>query len=327
MKIDRKRTFDAWALFCHAIRTGSVTGAAAQAGIDGAQASRRLRELEAAVGQPLLDRRHRPLAPTTVGESYFEEMAPLVDSFEAFLSRRVPAVPSLPEKTKKEILVSAFQGYAHEILPPLLNDYMAAHQDISFRIYQEKNLDDLEKGLIDVFETATEINRPTLIRYDIRRMPCILACSPRYIKKYGRPETPDDLIHHIGLERIGTNFPESKGVFYCGRAMRKAAFKQVIYSENSIALRDSAVEGLGIVCDLPIDVMRRQILNGELVQVLPGWHRQAFYRSILIAKKTARKKPYVEDFAQWLMETERLEAFKREMEIFSFLGEASKAYL
>ena len=148
-----------------------------------------------------------------------------------------------------------------------------------------------------------------------------------YIKKYGRPETPDDLIHHIGLERIGTNFPESKGVFYCGRAMRKAAFKQVIYSENSIALRDSAVEGLGIVYDLPIDVMRRQILNGELVQVLPGWHRQAFYRSILIAKKTARKKPYVEDFAQWLMETERLEAFKREMEIFSFLSEASKAYL
>ena len=53
MKIDRKRTFDAWALFCHAIRTGSVTGAAAQAGIDGAQASRRLRELEAAVGQLL----------------------------------------------------------------------------------------------------------------------------------------------------------------------------------------------------------------------------------------------------------------------------------
>lgn len=327
MPKDILHAFDAWAIFCQVIATGSVTQAARDLNMDAGQASRLLRALEAGVGQTLVDRTHRPLSATTFGEELFEEMSPVVRAFEDALQRRFPDGIQKESQADRDIIrISAFQGYAHEILPPLLERYMAEHPNISFAVLQERSLDDLERGTVDVFETANVVNRSTLIRFDTREIPCILACSPEYLRRHGRPEKPEDLALHVGLERIGANFPESKARFFCGRRSVQATFQQVLYSDNSVALRDSAVKGLGIVYDLPVEVMREQILAGDLVQVLPGWHRAAFHRSILISKSAAAQRPEVREFALWLAQTERLESFRRELEVFAFLKQSARSY-
>lgn len=261
-----------------------------------------------------------------MGLELYDEISPAVEAYEAFMRRRFPEAPEAEAAPREVIVISAFQGYAHEILPPLLERYMAAHPNVSFALLQEKSIEDLERGTVDVFETANAVNRDSLIRFDTRRIPCILACSPEYLRRHGAPERPEDLAGHVGLERVGTNFPESKARFFCGARSVQASFRQVIYSDNSIALRDSAVEGLGIVYDLPVEVMRRQILSGELVQVLPGWHRAPFHRSILISRATAERRPEAKAFAIWLAETERLESFRRELEVFTFLKQSPRSY-
>lgn len=267
------------------------------------------------------------MTTTLKGEELFESAAPIADAYDRFLETAFPTDrPASVKPHSVEIAISAFQGYGHECLPPLLQEYMSAHPRVSFRIYQEKSVDDLEKGVLDLFITASVVNRPTLIRYDTRLVPCILACSPGYLKQHGVPKCPEDLKHHIGLERMGANFPVSHGLLFNGRLSYQAQFGQTIFSESSIALRDSAIGGLGIVFDLPVEFMRRQIVEGRLVQVLPGWHRRPFQRSILIARDAAKRRPELERFAEWLADREREESFKREMQTFAVLQESPQNY-
>ena len=180
---------------------------------------------------------------------------------------------------------------------------------------------------MDVLVTASDVQRPGLWREDTRLLPCIMACSPDYLRRYGTPKSPEDLAHHIGLERIGENFPVSRGHLYRNRQSHQARFGQTIYSEDSIGLRDSAVAGIGIVFDLPAEFMLTEILRGELVQVLRGWHRQPFQRSVLLQKEKMKTRPEIAAFAHWLVRREREASFEREFKVFSVLGEEPKNYL
>lgn len=324
--MDRRRDFDTWKLFCSVVRTGSVTRAAIEGGLDPAVVSRHISELEAACGEPLLNRRKRPITTTHKGEEFFEAVVPIVDAYAQFQEKVLPNNASVHRSTREEISISAFQGYGHECLPPLLKEYMAEHPQVSFRIYQEKSIDDLENGAVDIFVTASPVNRKSLLRYDTRLVLCIMACSRAYLAAYGVPKCPDDLRSHVGLERMGENFPVSRGLIFNSRLSHQAQFGQTIYSESSIALRDSAINGLGIVFDLPVEFMQKQILDGTLVQVLPGWHRRPFQRSVLVSKDAVKRRPSLQAFAEWLAEREREASLSRELRIFRALNVSPSEY-
>ena len=278
-----------------------------------------------------MNRNHRPITATAKGEELFETVSPTIDAYETFLQSQFNIAPDSkvlhPNSSQQTVIsISVFQGYGHECLPPLLQQYMQEHPHISFKLFQEKNIAELENGKIDVFISASSVNRPSLKRQETRLLPCILACSPSYLERNGIPLSPEDLSSHIALERIGENFPVSKGLFFKGTLAFQANFGQKIFSESSIALRDSAVAGLGIVFDLPAEFMLQELSQGKLVQVLKGWHRKPFPRSVIISKKNFALRPELREFADWLVVREREESFKREMQIFSVLHENPSDY-
>ncbi len=328
--MDRKRDFDTWKLFARTVRLGSISRAAIELGIDASAASRRLFELEHSVGEALLNRKRRPITTTAKGEELFEVVIPIVDAYENFLSSQfsipVASQSGSNELPQRVISISVYQGYGHECLPPLLQEYMKVHPHISFKLFQEKNIADLESGEVDIFVSASSVYRPLLKRQETRLLPCILACSPLYLERNGTPQTPEDLVKHIALERIGENFPVSKGLIFKANTAFQANFGQKIFSESSIALRDSAVAGLGIVFDLPAEFMLSELRQGKLVQVLRGWHRKPFPRSVIVSKTNVVARPEVKEFADWLTIREREESFKREMQVFSVLKENASDY-
>lgn len=329
--MDRREDFAAWRLFCRVIRTGSLSRAAMELNLAPAAASRMLTDLERSVGEALLNRRRRPMTGTLRGDALFDVVAPIVENFERFCTENLSVAGASasagPADDRYVISISAYQGYGHECLPPLLQEYMKIHPNVSFSLYKEKSIAEVERGEVDVLVTASDVQRPGLWREDTRLLPCIMACSPDYLRRHGTPESPEDLVGHIGLERIGENFPVSRGHLYRNRQSHQARFGQTIYSEDSIGLRDSAVAGIGIVFDLPAEFMITQILRGELVQVLRGWHRQPFQRSVLVQKEKMKTRPEIAAFAHWLVRREREASFEREFKVFSVLGEEPKNYL
>lgn len=320
----RIHEINSWRMFCRVVESGNLTRAAIDLNVDPAFLSRSLKELESELGISLLNRRRRPLVPSAIGEDYYKRIVSIVDQFDAFsssLPRRSNQIS--PERT---IRISAYQGYGHQCLPQLLSEYMHQNPNIAFTVLVEKDVQDLLNNEFDVFVTACVFEHKDILRFDTRRLPCVLACSPGYLKEHGTPYSPHQLQNHIGLIRNGENFPISQCRAFKGKEQISLKFGRTIQSENSMLLRDSAAAGLGIVMDLPAEFMMEQFERGELVQVLAGWHRAPFHRSVLVSKQKFENDPALAKFVRWITRRETEESAKREMRAFVALGQTPSDY-
>jgi DNA-binding transcriptional LysR family regulator len=100
---------------------GSLTAAAAEAHLALAAASRRLRELEAAVGEPLFERHARGLTPTAAGRVFARHGLALLQALEQLGSE----LADLRQGVARHIRLCASTAAINQFLPPLLARYMA----------------------------------------------------------------------------------------------------------------------------------------------------------------------------------------------------------
>lgn len=108
-------------------RTLSMTRAAQALCLSQSAVSRQIRQLEAAVGQPLFLREHRALRLTDAG-------ARLLLSAEAALRAWQDGVAALRDDAARQITVSASIGVIGLWLLPRLGDWQAAHPQLDMRL-------------------------------------------------------------------------------------------------------------------------------------------------------------------------------------------------
>jgi DNA-binding transcriptional LysR family regulator len=100
-----------------------------------------------------------------------------------------------------------------------------------------------------------------------------LFASPEYLARRGIPGSPDDLSQHdllvftAGSHRVGWRLAQ-------GSESRRIEAPARLRINNSFAVRDAAVQGLGIA-QLPIVVANVALASRELTRVLPEWHPPA----------------------------------------------------
>jgi DNA-binding transcriptional LysR family regulator len=108
-------------------RTLSMTRAAQALCLSQSAVSRQIRQLEAAVGQPLFLREHRALRLTDAG-------ARLLLSAEAALRAWQDGVAALRDDAARQITVSASIGVIGLWLLPRLGDWQAAHPQLDMHL-------------------------------------------------------------------------------------------------------------------------------------------------------------------------------------------------
>ena len=114
-------------------RTLSMTRAAQALCLSQSAVSRQIRQLEAAVGQPLFLREHRALRLTDAG-------ARLLLSAEAALRAWQDGVAALRDDAARQITVSASIGVIGLWLLPRLGDWQAAHPQLDMRLLADATL-------------------------------------------------------------------------------------------------------------------------------------------------------------------------------------------
>ncbi len=117
-------------LFDAVVRNGSMTRAAAEAGISQSAVSQSIRQLEEFVQTPLLDRSSRPMGLSEEGEIFHR------NSTEA-LTRLAQAVEGLRRRGRKDgdaVTISCNLGFATYWLMPRLNYFSAAFPDIAVNV-------------------------------------------------------------------------------------------------------------------------------------------------------------------------------------------------
>jgi DNA-binding transcriptional LysR family regulator len=190
-------------VFARVVQAGSFTTAAANLAMPKSTVSRKVSELEERLKARLLQRTTRKLSLTDVGRIYYDYCARIVG--EAEDAER--AVSSLQEVPRGVLRVTAPVNAA--FLAPIVSDFLARYPEVRLELFCTSRAVDLVEERFDLAIRAGALGDSTLIAKSLGRVTWFLVATPAYLKKRGRPRSPEDLAKHdvmffgTGLDAVG----------------------------------------------------------------------------------------------------------------------------
>lgn len=115
------------------VQHGSLSAAAREAHLALAAASRRMRELEDAIGEPLFQRHGRGLLPTAAGRVFARHAVGLLQSLEQMGSE----LADLRQGIATHVRLCASTAAINQFLPPLLAQYARLHEHVRVELEEQ----------------------------------------------------------------------------------------------------------------------------------------------------------------------------------------------
>lgn len=257
------------ALFVQVVRCGSFAEAARRLGLPSNTVSRRVQQLEAQLGTRLLQRSTRKLTLTSAGQAFHERCAGAVDGLvEA--GQEVLTGAGEPAGLVRVAMPADFFDF---FLVEWVADFLAAHPRVRLDFVLSDAKADLIAERIDVAFRGGDVGDVGYIgRQLLPPRGDGLMASPAYLAARGVPGTPADLAGHdcvtVGHPSGRTPWRLTGPDGLAHEVLVTGRFN----ANTAQALRKAAVAGLGIVL-LPSNMTRRDVRDGLLVPVLPGYQR------------------------------------------------------
>lgn len=255
-------------LFAHVIEAGSFSKAAERTGLPKSTLSRRITALEAKLGERLLTRSTRRLAITEFGERILDHAKRLLEETEA-----ASAMALHRQGTPRGVLrVSMPPDFRELDLTPLLLQYAASYPEVRLELDLSPRRVDLLAERFDLAVRAASRlpDDGTLVARKLCEMTNGLYASPAYLKRYGIPASPPDLLDHIGLRLIGGNGEALPWRLARGTETWEGLPNGPLAVNSPGLQRDLAAHGMGIVA-LDQRFAEKMLEQGLLQRVLPEW--------------------------------------------------------
>lgn len=255
-------------LFAHVVAAGSFTRAAELTGLPKATLSRRLVELESALGERLLLRSTRRLVLTEFGAQMLDHARRLQDESEAALALAQHR-QAVPQGTLRVSLPPEFQELS---LVQVAAEFARQYPGVRLELDLSARRVDLVAERFDLaVRAATQLpDDATLVARRIVALGSGLYASGDYLRRRGAPRSPADLPAHTGLVLL-TSAGEPQRWRLARRDERWEGLPLHALAANSIGLLQAlAAQGLGIV-GLSENFARTAVEQGALERVLPGW--------------------------------------------------------
>ncbi len=249
--------------FAKVVELKSFRAAAAALGIPKSTVSRKVAELEDALGARLLERTTRSLRLTDAGRAYHVRISPALDA----LGEAERAVEEQNEKPSGRLRLTMTYEGGQALLGPLLSEYLTAFPDVKLEVeLTDRRVDLVEEGF-DLALRAGALSDSSLIARKLSAPGHLrLYASPEYLRRHGSPRHPRELSEHDCLIMTA----HSSATVWSFRDKRKVLPVKVrVHAEaNSfLVLRDLARGGHGLA-RLPSYFAAEPVQRGELVSVL-----------------------------------------------------------
>ena len=255
-------------LFAHVMGAGSFSRAAERTGLPKSTLSRRISLLEAKLGERLLTRSTRRLNITEFGERILDHAKRLLEETESAL-----AMAQHRQGTPRGVLrISMPPDFVELDLTPLLLQYAASYPEVRLELDLSARRVDLLAERFDLAVRAASRlpDDGTLVAHKLCEMPNGLYASPAYIKRYGLPANPPELLDHIGLRLIGGNGEPLPWRLSRGAEYWEGAPNGPLAANSPGLQRDLAAHGMGIGA-LDDRFANKWVEQGLLTRVLPDW--------------------------------------------------------
>lgn len=254
------------AFFSLLIRAGSLSGAARELDITTPAVSKRLTQMEARLGVPLLHRTTRRIGLTPEGELYLAHARRIladIDDMEQLVSNSLAAPKGL-------LRVNATLGFGRSHIAPLISDFARRYPEVQVQLQLTVNPPPLSE---DAFDVCIRFGEPPDARVIARRIAAnrrLICAAPAYLARFGTPQVPNDLAQHncIGI-RQGD---EAYGIWRLTSGKRTQTVKvrgNLNTNDGEIAVT-WALKGHGILMRAEWDIAK-YLRSGRLRQVLENW--------------------------------------------------------
>jgi DNA-binding transcriptional LysR family regulator len=242
--------------------------AAVDLGMSPSTLSQMIRALETRLGVRLLNRTTRSVALTHAGSRLLARFKPAMDEMDA----AIHDVADLRDSPSGVLRVHASQRPASLFLEPVLGAFHRAYPNILLDLTVDEAVTDIVEAGYDVGIRLGEFIAADMVAVrlsDEQRQ--IAVASPAYLKQYGRPDTPADLLHHrcINWRQPGASGCYSWEFLTNGRWSSVAVKGPLIVSHRELAV-SAAVQGVGIAFWAE-ERLHPLIAEGKLVPLLEDW--------------------------------------------------------
>lgn len=246
------------------VSAGSLSAAAREMGVSTAVVSRKLASLEARLGVRLLNRTTRRIALTDEGARYHEACVRILSEVEE-ADAGIAAGRIQPQGVLRIALPASF---GHKHIAPLVPKFAERYPKIQLLLsLSDRTVNLVEEGY-DIAVRIAELEDSSLAARKLAPNRRVVCASPDYLRKHGRPQTPQDLVRHNCLTttelHMAWEYTDGDGVPGTVRVSGRYA------CDNWTVLRDWAVAGLGVALKSTWDV-RRDLEEGKLVPLLTGY--------------------------------------------------------
>src|SRR5690554_61068 len=254
--------------FFSVLAASAGLGAAARTlGITTPAVSKRLAQMEARLGIPLIIRTTRRIRLTPEGEIYLTHARRIlaeIDDMEQLLAGSEAAPKGL-------LRVNASPGFGRSYIAPLVSRFMLKYPEVQVQLQLSV---DPPAFSSDAFDVCIRFGEPPDGRIMARRLAAnrrLLCAAPAYLARHAAPSTPKDLEKHncIGIQQGD----EAYGVWRLTTEQGGEKKTEVVRVHGTLSTNDGetavnwALDGHGILMRAEWDISR-YLDSGRLVQVL-----------------------------------------------------------
>lgn len=257
--------------FVRVVEAGSFTHAARTLEMPKATITKLIQALEAHIRTKLLHRTTRRVTVTPDGAAYYERAVRLLADIDELDGSMTLSQARMTGRLR----VDMGSAFAVLLLIPALPDFHARYPEIQLDMGVSDKPVDLISENVDCSIRAGKLSDQSLIARRIGELQFMSCAAPSYMERHGAPAHPRDL---EGNHYVVNYFKMRSGgvrpmVLYRGNERYEVNARYIVSVNDGNAYAAAGVAGLGVL-HAPTFLVREQLANGALLEVMPGWRAE-----------------------------------------------------
>ncbi len=291
----------AWRYFIAFAESGHMNDVANRFDLNVSTISRSIRQLEKSLGQSLVKGNTKKLELTETGVTSYRLMKPVIEQFDRVLGE----IHTIEPVVAGVIRLSVAGGFAGTYLLDCLERFNRMYPQVKFNVFSGLKIPALRSGACDLVTVTGRPKDNDVICIYRGTNHYVAVASVDFLKQFNRRiKDPADL---SGLRVFAYSGPEREPTRYLvkNRSQRQLVdFGQCLYTDSISAIKQAVLDGKGVAIDLPLIHCYKEMISGQMIPILHGWHK-ADEELFTVVDKIAWHKPRVRIFAQWFSEESR----------------------
>ncbi|HCE3561471.1 TPA: LysR family transcriptional regulator [Vibrio parahaemolyticus] len=284
--------------FAHVARHRSFTKAASEMGVTRAALSQHVKGLEKQLQVRLLNRTTRNMSLTEEGQRLLDTLHPSLSNIEQALN----SLNDLHIEPAGLIRISVSRTAARLLIEPHLGEFFSRYPKIRLELIMDDGLTNIvAEGMDAGIRLGVSLDEHMVAIPITPNLTNAIVGSPDYFKRYGKPETPNDLEHHNCL---AYRFTSSGTLDHWSLTSPDVDKHTVIFEpkgnavfNDDYSMLQAAIQGVGLIKHIDLWVLK-YLEEGKLERVFVDWCKPfpGFYLYIPSRENMPKKIRVLMDF-------------------------------